>query len=121
MIHRWIVKIPKNRRGVFENITEKETWDKTHDKRLVPVIYSFLLINIMPYAGPTLKTDITTEHRLEALRLRILDPASWNIAENYNGDWAFVDYACTPASCIHWCLSDPCACLGGVRTPCKLP
>lgn len=111
----WVFKMAMSRRGVKANTLEWQLWG--HYERyplhiwLVPTWTIYGLVNIQPYAGPTIP-QMTYEHRAYAKVLGILDPHESNIVQSYKGRWAFCDYACQRAMCEEFCHEAPCKCIG---------
>lgn len=106
-----VFKAPRHKVGIVCNLTE---WylSEIHpgERHLVPTLATlFGWLNVQPYAGRTLRADEVTDAMLRGGDdLGILDCGAGNIAADYRGSWAIVDYGFSPMMCFSWHGRGPC-------------
>lgn len=99
----WVLKVPRSHVGIVCNLAEASISDANPDHpRLVPTLWTLGgWLNAQAYAGDTLDA-VADEHIRAADDLGIRDCVAANIAADYRGSWAIVDYAFSPRALLSW-------------------
>jgi hypothetical protein len=107
-----VLKLARGWHGIVCNLTEAGIWRRVRTTELaawfVPVQWSNGVVLAMPYAGPTLPNDwalVRDEVHRAATCYGVLDRSPQNVAANWQGRQALLDYGLTPVRCQLFCAA----------------
>jgi hypothetical protein len=104
-----VLKLARSLHGLVCNLTEAGIWRRVSETDLaayfVPVRWTNGLVLVMPYAGLTLSDwpEVSDDVHRAAACYGVMDRSPRNVAANWQGRQALLDYGLTPIRCQLFC------------------